>query len=540
MSKYLLKLAYLIVLIIAVSIIFSYFDIHYNLIMKDLVDKAISGNVDNFLNDVLIMVIYIVLFFIGLFSYDVLKSIFLKKVSRLVKGSYIKRLYNKNLNEFQSDNNSLYLSALTNDYEKIELNFFEPILESINMLCTFGAGIILISIIDPIILLVGFGLMIINVIISAISSKPVNKHNLERSKMLDNFIAYIKEVLGAFHIIKTNNLEEKVKKDYFDKSKKVQDKGFIIDRIQSFIFTIQNTNFGITYIGLFLFIAFYSIEGYISFGAVVLIVESSDRLIWSIARLVEALPKIFSVKSLHKKMEDTLKNKTDYQESINFNGFNKDITFSGVKFCYDDDNQVLDNVNLQFEKGKKYLIVGPSGGGKSTILRLLRKYFNPQDGEILVDGVPLKDIYKQDYFSYIANIEQNVFLFEDTIRNNLTLYKDIPEDKIYEVLHKAGLDDFIESLPKGIETMIYDNGKNISGGERSRLAIARGLINDAQIIFLDEAFANLDYDRAKEIERSILAIDNITLINVSHVVIKENQNEYDGIYVIKNKQAYTL
>jgi ATP-binding cassette subfamily C protein len=192
---------------------------------------------------------------------------------------------------------------------------------------------------------------------------------------------------------------------------------------------------------------------------------------------------------------------------------------------------------MTFEKGGKYLIIGPSGGGKSTVLKLLRKYFNPTEGSITIDGNQLNDIRKEPYFSHIANIEQNVFLFEDTLRNNLTLYKPYTDEEITEAIRRAGLSDFVSQLPKGLNTMIYDNGKNISGGERSRIAIARGLLNKADIVFLDEAFANLDSSNVTAIEKSILDLKEVTIINVSHVIIKEHLPLYDQVYVIKNKTA---
>ncbi|HBP26243.1 MAG TPA: hypothetical protein DD618_04755, partial [Acholeplasmatales bacterium] len=104
----------------------------------------------------------------------------------------------------------------------------------------------------------------------------------------------------------------------------------------------------------------------------------------------------------------------------------------------------------------------------------------------------------------------------------------------------AGLSDFVANLPDGLDSMIYDNGKNISGGERSRLAIARGLINKSDIIFLDEAFANLDAEKAKAIEKSLLDLKGVTIINVSHVVFKDHQQMYDDVLVVKNKNATSL
>ncbi len=221
---------------------------------------------------------------------------------------------------------------------------------------------------------------------------------------------------------------------------------------------------------------------------------------------------------------------------ISYTGLKKSMKFKMLDFSYDT-NVVYKSINMKFEKGKKYLIIGPSGGGKSTMLRLLRKYFDPLEGEILIDGENLSDIKKIDYFSTIANVEQQTFLFEDTFLNNLALYKDYTNEEVWDAVNRAGLHDFVSSHEDGLNRMILDNGKNISGGERSRVAIARALLNKVDILFLDEAFASLDRKLTVEIENSILALKDITIINVSHVIIEENKGMYDEVVLIHNNST---
>lgn len=233
-------------------------------------------------------------------------------------------------------------------------------------------------------------------------------------------------------------------------------------------------------------------------------------------------------------MDDSLKNHDDYDETIHLDLFGNSIELRDISFSYGE-SEILKDVNLDLIKGEKYLVVGPSGGGKSTLLKLLRKYFNPTKGEILIDGKNLKDVKKSSYFNNISNVEQQVFLFEDTLKNNITLYKEYSEEEINLAIKRAGLMDFVEGLQDGIETMIYDNGKNISGGERSRVAIARGLLSKSDIIFLDEAFASLDSKVAKEIENTLLDLEGVTIVNVSHVIFDETKNRYDKVFVVKNK-----
>jgi len=502
----------------------------------DVINSAMATDWTMFWDKSIWLIVYVLLLFPANLLFSYAKNYFLKDSITRMKADYIQSVFQKNINEFQKDNNASYVSAMTNDFNLIEKDFIDQIITLVEGIVNFATGILIITLINPIILLIGLGVMLVNAFLSIFTSQPVKKHNKERSILFDNYSKFIKEVLSAFNIVKSNALEDRVKTNFYEKSEVLQQKKYTIDKIMSFIFAAQNFNIGLTFVGLMLLVAYLTITGTVTFAGVVVVANNIDRLIGPIANLSESLPKIFSVKSIFKRIEDSLKNKNEHVEFLPFEKWNNTIRFENVTFSYED-NVVLKNVNLCFEKGKKYLVIGPSGGGKSTVLRLLRKYFDPLEGLITIDGLPLRDVKKQDYFSRIANIEQLVFLFEDTLRNNLTLYKPYSEQEIQIAIEKAGLSDFVASNPEGLDYKILDNGKNISGGEKSRIAIARGLLNKADILLLDEAFASLDRVKVKEIEQSLLKLCDVTIINVSHVIIDENKSLYDEVVVVKNKTA---
>ncbi len=183
------------------------------------------------------------------------------------------------------------------------------------------------------------------------------------------------------------------------------------------------------------------------------------------------------------------------------------------------------------------MLVGPSGGGKSTVLRLLRKYFKPDQGQILLDGTDLARIDRTDYYQHLANVEQQVFLFDDSLRNNLTLFKSYTEEEIMAAVRGAGLLPFLAARPEGLDYKIEDNGQNLSGGERARIAIARGLIARAGLLLLDEAFASLDEEVARGIEKTLLELEGVTLISVSHVIFSDTAPLYDGVFEVKRGQV---
>ncbi|HOP56700.1 MAG TPA: ABC transporter ATP-binding protein [Bacillota bacterium] len=517
-------------------IVYAFLNIKMSLKMLDVMNAAIDNDWTAFWNNTIWLFVFLAL----VYPMDILSSYasitFTKKTVTKMKSDYIAAVFGKDIAEFQKENNAAYLSAVTNDFAIIETDYISQIMEIVVNLIRFASAIIIFSIISPLILLVGIGIVLINGSLTIFIEKPVKKHNTERSVLYAEYNSFVKEVLSAFSIIKNNNLETRIRKNFYDKSEKVQQKRYIIDKLMSFVFSAQNAIGMSIFIGMSLFAVWMTMIGTVTFAGIIIIINNFGNLVNPMFSVAEAIPKFRSVRAIFIRIDKTLEQKNNHEETLPFNKFEHEITFKNVAFAYED-NPVVSHVDLTFEKGRKYLVIGPSGGGKSTLLRMLRKYFDPQEGIIEIDGNNLSDILKKEYFSKIANIEQTIFLFEDTIRNNLTLFKDYSEEEIGDAVKKAGLDTFIDSNPEGLDYMIYDNGKNISGGEKSRIAIARGLLNKAQIIFLDEAFASLDYDRAKKIEKTLLALDGVTVINVSHVVIPENKLAYDGICVVKNHTA---
>ena len=376
--------------------------------------------------------------------------------------------------------------------------------------------------------------------LSVFSGKPLQKPEGEKSKRLTKYTEYIKEILGAFAIIKNNNLEQRITTNFKDYSNSVQQKNYDIDKKFTYINAIQQLfMFALMIGGLAYVIYLAASESFISAGGLILVFNNFGRVVGPIFQLTEITPKIASVNLLFKEMDDILENKSTYRETLSLSNLTEGIIFTDVAYDYGE-NLVFENANITFEVGKKYLIIGPSGQGKSTLLKLLRKYFAPTNGQILIDNQNFVETKKLDVFSQLANIEQQVFLFEDTLKNNITLYKDYTQQEILDAINKGGLTNVVNEFSDGLDHMILDNGKNVSGGQKARIAIARGLITKARIILLDEAFASLDETVAKQIEQTLLSLDNVMVINVSHVVFKDSMAQYDKVYVVNNQQILPL
>lgn len=529
------SLPYLLLALAVLTIVVS-LEGYITIKMMTIVDAALAGQLDMLKAEAfkISIAISMTLIFGILASYT--RGLYLYKSLVNIKMDYVEGLFDKNINEFQAENNAIYLSAITNDMNSIEKNYFEGIYSVGNSFIAFIVAFIVIASVSPMALFLGASISIVSGLLAIVVAKPLQRHEKQRSDLFQGYTSYIKEVLSAFQIVKANNLDDKVREDFSNKSKDIQEKRFIIDRIHTYILSLQSFLMNGSFIVIMIITCLMALRGTITAGAVILIINNMSRVIYPLRELGEWFPKIFSVKGIFEKMDASLQNQENYLETIGMDAFNECIEFKDVSFAYGD-KVVLSNINLSLKRSEKYLIIGPSGGGKSTLLKLLRKYFNPTKGQILIDGKNLKDIKKRDYFNILANIEQEVFLFEDSLRNNICLYKEYGEDEIELAIERAGLSQFVKSLPEGLDTMIYDNGKNISGGERSRVAIARGLLAKSDIIFLDEAFASLDAQVAREIEETLLELEDITIVNVSHVLFEETKDRYDKVLVVKDKSV---
>lgn len=529
------SLPYLLLALAVLTIVVS-LEGYITIKMMTIIDAALAGQLDMLKAEAfkISIAISMTLIFGILTSYT--RGLYLYKSLVNIKMDYVEGLFDKNINEFQAENNAIYLSAITNDMNSIEKNYFEGIYSVGNSFIAFIVAFIVIASVSPMVLFLGASISIVSGLLAIAVAKPLQRHEKQRSDLFQGYTSYIKEVLSAFQIVKANNLDDKVREDFSNKSKDIQEKRFIIDRIHTYILSLQSFLMNGSFIVIMIITCLMALRGTITAGAVILIINNMSRVIYPLRELGEWFPKIFSVKGIFEKMDASLQNQENYLETIGMDAFNECIEFKDVSFAYGD-KVVLSNINLSLKRSEKYLIIGPSGGGKSTLLKLLRKYFNPTKGQILIDGKNLKDIKKRDYFNILANIEQEVFLFEDSLRNNICLYKEYGEDEIELAIERAGLSQFVKSLPEGLDTMIYDNGKNISGGERSRVAIARGLLAKSDIIFLDEAFASLDAQVAREIEETLLELEDITIVNVSHVLFEETKDRYDKVLVVKDKSV---
>ncbi|MDD5293364.1 MAG: ABC transporter ATP-binding protein [Candidatus Izemoplasmatales bacterium] len=491
------------------------------------------GTIPYFNQTVLISVLYM-LVSSGLFILSrLLRIAFMRDVLHEVRVRAFEKILSMSQREFNQKSRDVYFSNLTNDINTFENTFFISLL---NFLIRCGSFIAIMTVLMIVNWRVGLIILVISGFVLLISRFFYRRTlNLQQEKSTENerFMVNVSNTFRGLEIIKLNNIE----REFYNRSKKQIQSLEQTKAKFSFFTGIQNyTNEAlgtIVLMGLIVYLMYNPTQP-LGYGTIALVVQLS-------ALAVFPLMQIFPFFNVLKSSEDIYKKITRHETSEELTNhrnrdfhFHTQIRLQNIKFFYDE-KQVFKHLDFVIEKGKKYLLRGPSGSGKTTLLKLLSQAYDDFEGDILIDDVDLKSIRYESFNAAVGFIYQDVFLFEATLNENVTLFKPYEPAWIESVIQRSGLTDFLEKHNHQLDTMIVDNGKNLSGGERQRVSIARALCKNAELLLIDEATASLNEDLGRAIEETIIDLD-ATVVAISHRYYPGISEKYD--YVLELKDGY--
>ena len=212
--------------------------------------------------------------------------------------------------------------------------------------------------------------------------------------------------------------------------------------------------------------------------------------------------------------------------------FDQEISIKNLHFSYDKVNEVIHGIDISIEKGRKYAFVGKSGCGKSTLIKLIAGYYSNFEGDIRYDSESISALNMDKITALSSVIHQNVFMFDESIFDNICLHESFTEEELSDALFASGLLEFIEQIPNGKDYIVGENGSNLSGGQKQRIAVARALIRKKPLLILDEGTSAIDMQTAYDIESRLLKIPDLTLITITHTMNKDLLDQYDEIVFI--------
>lgn len=463
--------------------------------------------------------------------YEVMSYKFVAKMSLDTKIYIFNNLIKQDIESFYNNDVGDKISILTNDINTIETEYFRTFLNLVKsgFLFVFAFGTIFyVSYQMTIALMI---LSIISFVFGNIPMKNLKTFKKKFSNSQSEYTARTSEYFNGYETIKVFGLEKFISKVFYNNSKNVYDKGLAYQKRYSLVTMISYFFGGFTFLGGFVCGGYLAYKGFITLGQMIVCVQLTNHIVNPLMFAIESYGKFKSVDKILNKIENTLISEENV-ETTEIKDFNNKISLEDVSFKYDD-KKVLENITFDFEKGKKYALVGLSGSGKSTLMKLISKRIKANEGKICIDGIDLYEISRNSIINLISTINQNVFLFKGSLYDNITLFsRDYSKEKVKDVILKAELGKYLDRLYD--KELISENANNLSGGEKQRISIARSLIKDTKIILADEILSSLDNEIAFSIEKGLLELENITLISVTHRLIKENLKQYDKILVLKD------
>ena len=506
----------------------------FDFMMGFIVDIFSSGQTERFIPIIALSIGLIITMFLAEYIDGLVMSKYIKNTVNYLRTDIFYKIIDKDIKDFSLDNSGKYISILYNDIKIIEDNFLNNIFQVIASILSFSISIAVLFYISPlvVIFIILFGVLGF-VIPNALSKKLVIAKN-DYSTNLEEITSVTKDLFSGFEVIKGFNISKKINEVFKYNSNNVETSKRKCSIIEAILrgFSIS---FSVTiYLGVLIFGGYLMYHNRITVGTAFIIIQLSTHIVGPVKTSISLINQIKSVSLIAKKIEDILKSSSEDIEENNLENFKNCIEINNISFSYNEERKALDNINLVFEKNKKYAIVGESGCGKSTLIKLLMRYYNDYEGSLKIDDNDLKSIYSSDLYKNMSMIQQNVFMFDDTIKENIKLFANYSDEIVIKACKRSGIYNLIDRLPNGIDSLVGENGSKLSGGEMQRIAIARSLINDTQILILDESTSALDNETAYNLESSLLELDDLTLIVVTHKLIKNILLNYDEIIVMRD------
>lgn len=525
-----MKKAFIIVII--ASVLFSV----CNILQPIFLQKAIDAVIDNDLSIIIANLIFFVLSIIGILLLETVRKLktgsYTAKRKQWLKAKLMHKVLHGNIKQFNTENAQDYITSINKEVDMVVESYYSQILEMVYCFIVLAVSLFgLIYINFKLAILVILTNTVPIVVASLLGKKVEIKKNLFVLS-LKQLNVNIANLINGFNLIKVNRVEDTYLDVFGKENQKTQEAEYKLDKTTSFVeMTIALFAYG-GLISIVVVSIYMILNDHLTLGKFIAVLQISEYLSIPTNSISFQVNKIKSVKGIKNKLLSKVSQQQD-REKITPTTEIVSIVLSNVSFSYSD-KTIFKNLNLAFEKGKKYLIVGDNGAGKSTLFKLLCQFEQDYSGEILVNGRDAKKLEEQ-YYGLIGIVFQTPFIFNDTFKNNICLYQSYDCHNLCTILEEL---DLKKLIPKGALDKVYvDTEDNLSGGEKQKIALARILLSKKKFIMLDEACASIDNESSYVIEKSLLERRDITLINIQHKLHKELVPFYDEIITLSSNKV---
>ncbi|VEU82142.1 ABC transporter ATP-binding protein [Acholeplasma hippikon] len=517
---------------IILSITLGVFNVGISVLLQQIIDVATYGNMDQFTEVLIISVAAIITLTIVYAIHNIFFPRYIHKALKQYKNDAVKDVMKKNIQSFNEVGSSKFLNSLTTDISNIEVKYLENILDLFSNFVMCIGAIISMLIFNVELTLVAILLSFFPVVATLLAGRRLVKYEQEVSEKSSSFLHFLKDSLNGFSVVKSFNAEDKINELIIEKNNELEESKEKRRVATEQIKMIGQITAIISQFAIFLYGTYLAINGgSITPGIIILFLQQMNFVVTPVTRIPTVISQRKAMLPLIDELAKNTLTEELHEEVIDDVTLEDGIEVKNLNYNYEN-HQVLKNINYKFEKNKSYALVGQSGSGKSTLLKVLSGNLNDFDGNIHFDGKPLEKLNKDRLNGMISLIEQNVFIFDSTINNNITMYGNFARERIDEAIKKAGLRPVIDI--KGDLYQCGESGSGLSGGEKQRIAIARGLLRDAKLLLIDEATSALDNETSVYVSNQILNLKDLTRIVVTHRLEESVLRKYDEILVLNN------
>lgn len=518
---------------VIMTIVMSFLNLMISWLIQQIMDSMANQNMQSVVRCAWIAASVVIAYTVANAVYRAVYPRFLQRAMQQYRDYAFSRLTQKSLRSFSKEGTALYVSALTNDCTSIENNYLAATFTLIELLFCFLGALIMMLYYSPVMLVLAVALSFLPVAVSMTAGNRLAEQEKEISKKNEHFVSIVNELLSGFPVIKSFRAETQASRLFSKRNEQAEEAKKNKRRTEQLISLLANDAGIIAQMGIFLAGAWLAISGKgVTAGVVIVFVQLMNYILNPISQVPLLWSNRKAAIALMEKLSDALSENVREEGREKLNGFSEKIEVKDLTYGYEPESPVLKDLDVQFDAGKSYAIVGGSGSGKSTLLNLLMGSSSNYRGEICIDGVSIKNIESESLYQLMTSVQQNVFVFNDTIRNNVTMFHEFSDKEVTLALERSGLSEFIEK--RGEDFVCGENGANLSGGERQRISIARALLRKSPILLVDEATAALDAATARAVSFSILNLVGMTRIVVTHRLEEAILRRYDKILVMKN------
>lgn len=442
-----------------------------------------------------------------------------QKLTYQIRNHIAQKMNKLPMKYFDTKTNGEVLSIITNDIDTLSMNLNQSITQIITAICTIiGILIMMFSISWEMTLISLVILPIAGVLVKIIAGKS-QKYFQKQQEYLGHVNGQVEEVYSGLNIVKAFNGEEKVTKEFEKANQELYQSGWKSQFLSGLMHPIMNFISNVGYVGVAVAGGYLAIRGTITVGNIQSFIQYNKQFTQPINQIAQISAMLQAMIAAAERVFEFLEQPEEIdtkQMDIKKVDLKGNVSFQHVKFGYEEENTIIHDFNAEIQEGQKIAIVGPTGAGKTTMVKLLMRFYDVLEGEIKIDGHNIKEFDRGELRKMFGMVLQDTWLFGGTVADNIKYGKeDATDTEVIQAAKAAHVHHFIKTLPQGYQSMINEESTNISAGQKQLLTIARVILADPKILILDEATSSIDTRTEIEIQK---AMDNLMKGRTSFII----------------------